>query len=355
MPIQKIVPKSAVSLRPTRWVANINDFKIQYAIEDLLATLADFQEKNGGIGGVGLAANQIEYPAWRYGEDFVPPNIYVVSVTEKRAAKERAAGTPCVMIPPSVYINASMTPVPGSDGKISEGERYQEACLSVMGFCGQVPRYQEIEVKALNEKGEKITKTVSGFEARIHQHELDHGKGLEYLNQLKFSVEELQRILDWIETIKTAGGVVAGDLPMSIIPGKLDCNSRTPMLGALKVWTEDALAKPAFSSLCVGPILPWGSQKKSSSPVVSDRFFDPASPCLIFPISHVHRLVPTALPRVKNADAVKPAGNALLWAAAGVAGVACVGAASVLLRRRPSMGPIKYLKDQWSSSGGPKF
>ena len=252
MTIQKIIPKSEASLKPTQWVTDIHDLRIQYAIEDLKDTLADMQEKSGGLAGVGLAANQIEYPAERYGEGFVPPNIYIVSIPAVRAAKVRTDGFPCEFVPPSVYINARIIPMPGPDGEAPKIEKYMEGCLSVMGFTGpSVPRYKDIRVEAINETGEDLSVQVSGFLARIHQHEIDHGKGLEYLNQMNFSVDELRKILNWIEEIQLAGAEVES-VPCSVIAEKLDCTSKAPMLSALKAWAEHTLENHLPKILIIG-------------------------------------------------------------------------------------------------------
>ena len=130
MPVQKIVSKSAESLKPTRTVTDVFDEKIQFAIQDLLDTMAAEQARLDALypgkgKGVGLASNQIEYPAERYGEDFQIPNIYVLSIRPPRAAEEG-----CESIPPSVFINTSMTP-------LSDKIYRPEGCLSAMTVWAQ--------------------------------------------------------------------------------------------------------------------------------------------------------------------------------------------------------------------------
>ena len=55
-----------------------------------------------------------------------------------------------------------------------------EGCLSVPGMRGLVPRNIHIRYRGLNEKGEHIDRTVSGFHARVVQHECDHLDGVLY-------------------------------------------------------------------------------------------------------------------------------------------------------------------------------
>lgn len=50
----------------------------------------------------------------------------------------------------------------------------EEGCLSLPGEWGPVPRYTELTVSYLDEKGEKRTLKLKGFNARVIQHEMDH-------------------------------------------------------------------------------------------------------------------------------------------------------------------------------------
>lgn len=60
-----------------------------------------------------------------------------------------------------------------------------EGCLSVKDIYGLVPRYESVTVKALNEKGKKITFTSHGFSARVLQHEIDHTNGILFIDHIK--------------------------------------------------------------------------------------------------------------------------------------------------------------------------
>lgn len=50
---------------------------------------------------------------------------------------------------------------------------------------GKVQRYKEIELTYFDEKGEKITKQLNGFFARLIQHECDHLDGIVFLEKVK--------------------------------------------------------------------------------------------------------------------------------------------------------------------------
>jgi peptide deformylase len=56
--------------------------------------------------------------------------------------------------------------------------------LSVDNFVAKVPRALEVEVEALNEKGEAIHIKAHGWYARILQHEIDHLKGTLYIDHM---------------------------------------------------------------------------------------------------------------------------------------------------------------------------
>lgn len=55
-----------------------------------------------------------------------------------------------------------------------------EACLSVPGMRGKVPRASKIRYTGLDPSGTPIDRTVDGFHARVIQHEVDHLDGLLY-------------------------------------------------------------------------------------------------------------------------------------------------------------------------------
>lgn len=60
-----------------------------------------------------------------------------------------------------------------------EGEMVteHEGCLSVKDVYGNVPRYNKVRVKALDETGHEVRIKAEGFLARVLQHEIDHTNG----------------------------------------------------------------------------------------------------------------------------------------------------------------------------------
>jgi peptide deformylase len=71
-------------------------------------------------------------------------------------------------VPPTVLINPVITPIG------DEEESDWEGCLSVPGLRGVVPRWAHICYTGFDQYGDPIDRTVSGFHARVVQHECDH-------------------------------------------------------------------------------------------------------------------------------------------------------------------------------------
>jgi len=59
-----------------------------------------------------------------------------------------------------------------------------EGCLSIPGLRARVPRYQSIEIEFTARDGRRLRGRLSGFVARIFQHEFDHINGRVYLDRV---------------------------------------------------------------------------------------------------------------------------------------------------------------------------
>ncbi len=71
-----------------------------------------------------------------------------------------------------ILINPVITPSYNEKGE--EMSNGWEGCLSIPGMRGLVPRYESIQYTGYNERGDFRSVTVSGFHARVVQHECDH-------------------------------------------------------------------------------------------------------------------------------------------------------------------------------------
>jgi peptide deformylase len=125
--------------------------ELQGLIEDLLETMQ-------AAGGAGLAAPQIGV------------GLQVVVFGFESSPRYPDAEP----VPETILVNPLITPL---DEEIEEG---WEGCLSVPGMRGVVPRYRHIRYRGFDAHGEAIDRTVSGFHARVVQHECDHLDGVLY-------------------------------------------------------------------------------------------------------------------------------------------------------------------------------
>ncbi len=164
--------------------------EVRQLASDMLATMKD-------AGGTGLAAPQVH----------VPLRVLMFYVARDRAGEpaeadpgdsESGAGTRETS-PFAVPLTVLINPVVELLG--DEKDLGPEACLSVPGLVGQVPRYRHVRYRGLTLDGQELVREASGFHARVVQHEYDHLDGILYpqrmvdLSTLAFmsEVERAQR------------------------------------------------------------------------------------------------------------------------------------------------------------------
>ncbi len=110
--------------------------------------------------GVGLAAPQV----------FQPLRIFVFRVPGDRTATDPTDSP----IGNSVLINPELELI-GDDRVLG-----WEGCLSIPGMRAAVPRARAVRYRGVDCDGNVVTRTVSGFHARVVQHEYDHLDGILY-------------------------------------------------------------------------------------------------------------------------------------------------------------------------------
>ena len=151
---------------PVREVLHMGDARLLRRAEEvrvfdtpeLHALLADMRDTMHALNGVGLAAPQIGV------------NLRVVIFEVSQNPRYPDAET----VPQTVLIDPVITPL--SDAM----EKGWEGCLSIPGMRGLVPRHTHLRYQGRDEYGALIDRTVSGFHARVVQHECDHLDGILY-------------------------------------------------------------------------------------------------------------------------------------------------------------------------------
>jgi peptide deformylase len=79
-------------------------------------------------------------------------------------------------------------------------ETHSEGCLSVPGYYAEIERFNHIVVEALDENGKTFTLEAHNLLAVCIQHELDHLKGILFIDYL--SKFKQKRLLDKIKKSK---------------------------------------------------------------------------------------------------------------------------------------------------------
>lgn len=130
---------------------------------ELHALITDMLDTMAALDGAGIAAPQIG----------VSQRVVIFGI-EKNPRYPNAEPVPMtVLINPVLEI---LTP---------ETEDGWEGCLSVPGMRGMVSRATELRYSGFDQYGKPFTREVSGFHARVVQHECDHLDGILYPMRIK--------------------------------------------------------------------------------------------------------------------------------------------------------------------------
>jgi peptide deformylase len=125
---------------------------------ELHALIQDMKDTMQAMDGAGIAAPQIGVS--------LQAVIFGVGANSRYPDAEQ--------VPYTVLINPTLNYI--SD-EIEDG---WEGCLSVPGMRGVVPRYTRLHYTGFDQFGNAIDRLVSGFHARVVQHECDHLLGILY-------------------------------------------------------------------------------------------------------------------------------------------------------------------------------
>ena len=123
-------------------------------MDDMLETMYDAP-------GIGLAAIQVG----------VAKNIIVMDISE--------SGAPAA---PRYFVNPEILE------SASEKKPYEEGCLSVPEYFNVIDRPEKVKLTYLDYNGKRVTEWAEGLYAVCIQHEMDHLKGIlfiDYLSRMK--------------------------------------------------------------------------------------------------------------------------------------------------------------------------
>jgi peptide deformylase len=130
----------------------------EFDTPQLHALIQDMHDTMSAMDGAGIAAPQIG----------VSLRVVIFGVGENPRYPDAE------QVPYTVLINPTLNYIG------TELEDGWEGCLSVPGLRGIVPRYQRLHYHGYDQYGKVIDRMVSGFHARVVQHECDHLDGVLY-------------------------------------------------------------------------------------------------------------------------------------------------------------------------------
>jgi peptide deformylase len=165
---REIIPVNNPSLRKKSKRVKKIDKKILALIDDLKDTLTAQKDPEG----IGLAAPQI-------GKNL---QVFVMRFNDKLK----------VIINPRV-LEVSKQKI---KSKKKGGRKIMEGCLSIPNYYGYVTRAFKIKIKYLSPNGKEKIETFSGTPAQIVQHEIDHLKGLLFVDRLLEQKQYLYECID---------------------------------------------------------------------------------------------------------------------------------------------------------------
>lgn len=151
-----ITPQNPTLRKKARKVTEFDNPKLQQLIDDMVDTLLDAP-------GVGLAAPQVAESQ----------RVIVVRLPDDEESKEeygKDAGVLYIVANPEI-VRQSREMVDG-----------MEACLSIPGYYGSVPRHSAVTVRGQDRHGSEIRIKARDWLARVFQHEIDHLDGVLFID-----------------------------------------------------------------------------------------------------------------------------------------------------------------------------
>lgn len=133
--------------------------RVDNTLKEIVARMFELMYEHRGVG---LAANQVDLPF----------RLFIMN-----SAGEKDEGIEHVFINPVI-------------SRPRGREELEEGCLSLPEIHATVHRAQTIHFNAFDLNGQEVNQDISGFEARIIQHETDHLNGTLFIDRLRESQED---------------------------------------------------------------------------------------------------------------------------------------------------------------------
>jgi peptide deformylase len=125
--------------------------------EELRAAVEEMFRLMYAAKGVGLAANQVD----------LPYRLFIMNPESDESKRDLEM----------VFINPTLSRLKGQ-------EEAEEGCLSLPGLYGQVVRAERVSIHGYSLEGREQALDLSGFPAKIVQHETDHLDGVLFIDRL---------------------------------------------------------------------------------------------------------------------------------------------------------------------------
>lgn len=158
MTVREIIQPNNPTLRKKARPVTRFDDDLQTLIDDMIETMRD-------VGGVGLAAPQVD----------VSLRVAVVETLpdlDEEGNEIEDSRELYVIVNPEIAWQSHEV-VDGIEG-----------CLSIPGYIGEVARATSVRVRAQDRYGKKFRLRLHDWDARIFQHEIDHLDGILYIDRL---------------------------------------------------------------------------------------------------------------------------------------------------------------------------
>jgi peptide deformylase len=134
--------------------AEIKTPEFQKLVDDMIETMREYE-------GIGLAAPQVHESI----------RLALIGIEEGEGKNRSIRVLPVV--------NPEVKPTSKSTDEDWEG------CLSLPKMRGRVVRFDKVQVRALDRRGNRVEFDLEGFPARVAQHETDHLNGVLFIDRMK--------------------------------------------------------------------------------------------------------------------------------------------------------------------------